>query len=301
MSIYANHLFEPGTKNNSWAHLFEYIKEGDRVLDVGCSTGYFGEALIHLKKCEVWGVDIDKGDIEEAKKRLSKAFILDINDTKAYEKLGKFDVIIFADVLEHLIDPRTTLRNIKALLRPEGKVIFSLPHMAHSSVRLDLLAGKFPYKNRGLLDNTHLHFYDMDEAKSIFYDAGYDIKQIDPVIAKYTQEILREKLKDTGITPTKRFQEYLSETNGDIFQIVGYAQSSTKKNPSRLNRDYVMPQDEMYEQIVHLQDSGRVLEEENNRLKSELNSLRGSASWKITKPLRAAKTVVNKAKKKKQQ
>lgn len=290
MSIYANHLFEPGTKNNSWAHLYEYVSDGDRVLDVGCSTGHFGEALIHLKHCEVWGVDIDKADISEAKKRLTEALVLDVNDTKTYDKLGKFDVVIFADVLEHLVDPRATLHNVKKLLKPKGRVIFSIPHMAHTSVRLDLLQGKFPYKNRGLLDNTHLHFYDIEEVQSIFNDAAYQIVKLDPVISKYPSSLLKEKLKDTGINATKKLEEYFSNTNGDIFQIVGYAQPDKKKTRhARRDREYTMPQDEMYAFINQLQT-------ENQTLRSQLDETLQSTSWKVTEPLRKTSAMAKKMK-----
>jgi len=280
MSIYANHLFEPGTKNNSWAHLYEYVKKGDRVLDIGCSTGYFGEALMHLKQCEVWGVDIDEADIREAGKRLTNALVLDINDTRTYSKLGTFDVIIFADVIEHLIDPRTTLKSVKKLLNPAGKVIFSIPHMAHSSVRIDLLKGKFPYKNRGLLDNTHLHFYDMDETESVFTESGYTITQLDPVIARYPRGVMAEKLAGTGIDATKKLETYFTETDGDIFQIVGCAQPRSKKTVVPLRDvDYVMPQDEMYNFIQRL-------EQENTQLRHQLEQTYASVSWRLTRPLR---------------
>lgn len=292
MSIYANHLFEPGTRNNSWAHLYEYINSGDRVLDVGCSTGRFGEALIHLKRCEVWGVDIDNSDIKEAEKRLNEALVLDINDTGQYKKLGKFDVIIFADVLEHLTEPRVTLKNVKKLLKPKGKIAFSIPHMAHTSVRIDIFKGKFPYKNRGLLDNTHLHFYDLDEIDSIFNDSGYTIERIDPVISKYPLSSLREKLQNTGIVVNKRLERYLSETGGDIFQVVGCAKpQSNKSGLVGREREYIMPQDEMYESIVKLQ-------EENQALRSKLDETLQSTSWKVTKPLRKTSAIAKKIKRK---
>jgi len=280
MSIYANHLFKPGTKNNSWAHLYEYINDGDRILDVGCSTGHFGEALMHLKHCEVWGVDVNKDDIKEASKRLTSALVLDINDTKTYAKLGLFDVIIFADVLEHLIDPRATLKHVKELLTPKGRLLFSIPHMAHSSVRLDLLQGRFPYKNRGLLDSTHLHFYDLNEVARLFDESSYVIKHTDPVVSQLPYGLIKEKLKGTGISPTKAIEQYFTETNGDIFQIVGYAQPRKGKAAAiHYDMNYVMPQDEIREFVTKLQN-------ENELLKKQLNEVLSGTSWKITKPLR---------------
>lgn len=290
MSIYANHLFMPGAKNNSWSHLYEYVNDGDRVLDVGCSTGRFGEALVHLKGCNVTGIDIDQADIKEAATRITKALVLDINDTATYPRLGKFDVIIFADVLEHLVDPRTTLLSAKKLLTPKGRIIFSIPNMAHSSVRLDLLQGNFPYKERGLLDNTHLHFYDMDEAMSIFTDSGYTINAIDPVISKYPYELMKQKLSGTGVRISRDLENYLRDTNGDVFQIVGSARVETKKTtPRKKNRNYVMPQDEMYEYINKLQA-------EKANLERRLAEVFQSSSWKATAPLRKVKAALKKRK-----
>lgn len=246
MSHYSNHLFTPGTRNNSWAHLFEYISEGDRVLDVGCSSGNFGEALIQLKSCEVIGLDLDEADIKTAKTKLTKAIIGDINDTKIYAQLGTFDALIFADVVEHLANPRETLKLVKKLLKKDGKLLFSIPHMGHSSVRLDLLAGKFPYKERGLLDKTHLHFYDKAEFESVFMDAGYDIAKNEPVIALYPTTLFKEKMEKLGIPYSKKFESLLKETDGDLFQFVGYAVPSQKPRKKQSISPYVMPQDEVY-------------------------------------------------------
>ena len=200
MSQYSNHLFEPGSKNNSWSHLYDYISEGDNVLDVGCSSGNFGEVLIKLKNCTVTGIDLDRADIDKASKKLTKAIIGDINDESMRKKLGTYDIIIFADVIEHLPDPRETLKNIKGLLSKNGKIIFSIPHMAHISVRIDLLAGSFPYKNRGLLDKTHFHFYDQNELVSVFADAGYKISNYNPVISRYPRELIKDKLQKNGLS-----------------------------------------------------------------------------------------------------
>jgi 2-polyprenyl-3-methyl-5-hydroxy-6-metoxy-1,4-benzoquinol methylase len=114
--------------------------------------------LIKLKNCHVTGIDLEKSDVDTASKKLNKAIVGDINDEKLINKLDRYDIIIFADVIEHLPNPSNTLKNIKNLLKDNGMIIFSIPHMAHVSVRIDLLNGKFPYSNRGLLDKTHFIF-----------------------------------------------------------------------------------------------------------------------------------------------
>ena len=299
MSQYSKHLFTPDTENNSWSHLSKYIKDNDRVLDVGCSSGNFGESLIRLKKCEVIGIDIDPKDILLAKKVLTKALKLDINNTKNYKLLGKFDVIIFADVIEHLIDPRETLRKVKVLLKNDGKIIFSIPNMAHISVRLQLLDGLFPYKNSGLLDKTHLHFYDREEVDTVFADAGYNIGDMNPVISKITKGQCASYLKRVGLVYSDSFEKYVENTSGYIFQFVGMSQVANKDLKPKRDITYKMPQDELFKlaqsyenKVQHTEVEIIKLEQDINNMRDELNFIKNSISWKLTKPLRAIKKII---------
>lgn len=300
MSQYGDHPFDLESSNNSWSHLYAYIKDGDRVLDVGCSTGSFGAALKDLKNCEVVGIDIDDADIREAKKKLDKALVMDINSKEALS-LGKFNVIIFADVLEHLVDPRETLVNIKGLLKNDGRVLFSLPHMAHMSVRLELMSGAFPYKETGLLDRTHLHFYDKQELEGIFEDAGYNIKNMNPVISEYPPRLIAKKLKKMGLKYTDEFGKYLSSTHGNLFQFVGFAElSNTKKRATHKNLKYVMPQDEVKKYADSILAENKRLWEEGERLKKEMIVLQReielsrSKRERFKKPLKTMKEVAHK-------
>ena len=72
---------------------------------------------------------------------------------------SQFDYIIFADVLEHLQDPTTVLKDCQGLLNHHGEIIISIPNVAHFSNRLGLLFGIWNYGARGILDKTHLRFY----------------------------------------------------------------------------------------------------------------------------------------------
>lgn len=296
MSHYSNHLFTPGSVNNSWSHLYDYISEGDEVLDVGCSSGNFGEVLIQLKNCTVTGIDLDKKDITEAKKKLNKAIVGDINDISLIAKLGKYDIIIFADVLEHLTDPRQTLENVKQLLKPNGQVLFSIPHMGHMSVRLGLMTGKFNYADRGLLDRTHLHFYDKDEVEAIFNDADYRIKEVRPVISRYTSDMINQKLRDMGLRSSKEFVKYLDNSSGDIFQFIGTAtpaKTSQKKHVRKIK--YIMPQDEIYQHAQAVLKDNAELNATVQRLMDENKSLE-LKTISNTKPLRAVKKIARIAK-----
>jgi 2-polyprenyl-3-methyl-5-hydroxy-6-metoxy-1,4-benzoquinol methylase len=281
MSVYADHNFNLGSQNNSWAHLYELIPEGSRVLDVGCSTAAFGKVLIENKKCDVTGIDLDETDITEARKNIGKALVMDINSDEA-SKLGKFDVIIFADVLEHLIDPRATLERLKRdMINKGGVILFSIPHMAHTSVRLQLLKGTFDYKERGLLDRTHLHFYDQHEVESMFADAGYQVIVMRPTISEYPKQMVEAKLTEVGLKTTPRFYDMLKQTNGSIFQFIGAAKPITAKTAIKRSLEYIMPHDEILEynkaildENKQLHDEAQKLHHENLRLASNIEQIK---------------------------
>ncbi|HEU5188010.1 MAG TPA: class I SAM-dependent methyltransferase, partial [Candidatus Saccharimonadales bacterium] len=198
MSHYTNNLFDAKSKNNSWVHLFDFVPKDSRVLDVGCSSGNFGEVLINEKQCEVVGLDIDVPDIAEAGKKLTAAYVRNIEQEDIAD-LGTFDVVMFVDVLEHLLDPIAALEKVKKQLKKGGRVAFSIPNMAHISVRLQLLEGFFEYTPIGVLDRTHLHYYDELEVKQIFNQSGFAIKEINPTTWTYPISVLSERFLQMGL------------------------------------------------------------------------------------------------------
>lgn len=247
MSNYTNNLFDPKVKNNSWVHLYDYVPEGSRVLDVGCSSGNFGEVLIHEKKCKVIGLDIDAPDIKLAKEHLTDAFVRNIEHDDISD-LGKFDIVIFADVLEHLLDPITALNKVKGILAPKGKILFSIPNMAHISIRLMLLKGFFEYTPIGVLDRTHLHYYDEFEVEHIFTGAQLKIEEINAVTKPYPKSKISEELGGMGLAVAdEKFFDRINESKGQVFQFVGYAIPSDGKVEERQRPiRYRLPPEELH-------------------------------------------------------
>ncbi|CAN5206280.1 hypothetical protein BH09ACT1_BH09ACT1_02230 [soil metagenome] len=267
LSPYAKHSFVEGTSNNSWSNMYRFIPDGTRVLDVGCSTGNFGQALEEFKQCTVVGVDLNEADIEEAKTKLSAAFVLDILDSEARKSLGVFDVVVFGDVIEHLPDPRAVLRAVHELLAEGGSIVYSIPHMGHASVRMDLMDGRFPYTEIGLLDKTHLHFYDRTEVRSVFADSGYEIADELPTVSSYPEQWIATRLKGMGLVPSPEYFAMLASTDAHIFQFIGIAfPNATIATSPRPVAAEMMPQDE-----ILLRTNELIVE--NNRLEAQLREL----------------------------
>jgi len=292
MSNYTNNLFDPKEKNNSWSQLYKYVPEGSKVLDIGCSSGNFGHVLINEKQCQVTGVDIDKEDVARAKKVLTHAFVRNV-ERDSLSDLGKFDVIIFADVLEHLLDPVSALNKVKLLLKPKGRIVFSIPNMAHVSIRLMLLKGFFEYMPIGVLDRTHVHYYDEVEVKHLFAEASLKIAEISPATWPYTQSKVSEELYNMGLgVLDEKFYGLLEDTKAHVWQFVGYATPTKAKiKVEERSFRYRMPPEELRLTL-------EARERELKTIGSELQKLR-SENQRLTEilhnPLKhAARKVVHK-------
>jgi 2-polyprenyl-3-methyl-5-hydroxy-6-metoxy-1,4-benzoquinol methylase len=130
---------------------------GRRLLDVGAADGFLAE---HLTKqgWEVTGLESNSESASLARGRCHEIVTCDLNHTIPSLK-GTFDMILYGDVLEHLLSPEQVLRKLDRYLAPKGEVIISVPNIAYFWIRLTLLVGRFDYGKRGILDHTHLHFF----------------------------------------------------------------------------------------------------------------------------------------------
>lgn len=147
--------------NDSLVKIYNLVRENSSVLDVGCAIGVLGAKLIQLKNCTVVGLDYNEKSVAEAKKVLTKAYKVDVTSKEDLNviKDEKFDYIIFADILEHLVEPLEVLKYFKNFLNEGGEIISSIPNIAHGSMRYMLMEGDFAYTEEGLLDKTHLKFF----------------------------------------------------------------------------------------------------------------------------------------------
>jgi SAM-dependent methyltransferase len=141
--------------SHSWA-IGEALKlaPSSRVLDIGAGSGPLGKALAEAGFQELYAVEID-APARDAIRGIYRRVEADLSAYAAEH----FDLILILDVLEHLADPAAILRRAAALLNPRGRLLISVPNIAHWSVRIPLIFGKFRYTERGILDKTHLQFF----------------------------------------------------------------------------------------------------------------------------------------------
>jgi SAM-dependent methyltransferase len=91
---------------------------------------------------------------------------------------GRFDYILCADVIEHLLENAKVLTQLRSLLKPGGRLIVSVPNSGNFYFRAVILAGRFPHDEKGLFDRTHIHFHVWSGWRDLFLQSGYNIASV---------------------------------------------------------------------------------------------------------------------------
>jgi methionine biosynthesis protein MetW len=157
----------------------QFFDNGETVLDVGCGPGYLAEYLTVQKDCTVVGVEQDPRLAEIARRVCAEVHEVNL-ETEGLRKIqGKFTAIFFGDVIEHVRNAPELLRHASELLEVGGRVIVSTPNFVHIKNRVRVLFGTFEYRDAGLLDRTHVHFYTKRTLYGLLEEAGYRIVRTD--------------------------------------------------------------------------------------------------------------------------
>ena len=162
--------------------LLDWVGNGKRVLEVGCSTGFMSRLMVE-RNCVVTGIEVDAEAAERARRYCEGVHVLDLNGCDWIKSIHKkaFDVVLLGDVLEHLADPARVLRQVGDVLSTEGSLVISLPNVVHWATRFKVLMGQFDYQPWGTLDHTHLRFFTLKTARELIESAGYRIIRFHPV------------------------------------------------------------------------------------------------------------------------
>jgi predicted TPR repeat methyltransferase len=152
-----------------------HVNCGGTLIDLGAAGGELGQAVRrHFDRTFGFEYDIDR--IGELHGRFDEVVITDLETVRCLP--GNVDAVVLADILEHLRDPSILLACVRQSLTPAGFVFISVPNIANITVRLGLLFGIFEYRERGILDSTHLRFYTMRTIKREVENAGFRIVAI---------------------------------------------------------------------------------------------------------------------------
>ncbi|MBF0153292.1 MAG: class I SAM-dependent methyltransferase [Magnetococcales bacterium] len=179
-----------------------------RVLDVGCGAGLLGKTLKERGVKHVVGVELDPAAAQMARQHLDAVYTGDVASMPLELSPGEFDTMVFADVLEHLVDPTATLMRLKPFLAPHGVIITSIPNVRYYAMLNHVVEGNWTYAESGILDRTHLRFFTIREMVNMLKAAGFNLigvyenmnqQYFDMQPTSYPAEFSNGRLRITGL------------------------------------------------------------------------------------------------------
>jgi glycosyltransferase involved in cell wall biosynthesis len=153
-------------------------KPPSKILDLGCSSGLLSERLVEMGH-HVTGVDVM--EITGVAERTNDFVKADLNDGIPAEVGTGFDIVLAADVLEHLVNPGHLMSQVRDVLSPDGTALFCVPNIAHWYPRTRSTLGMFDYDQRGILDSTHLRFFTRRSIRKLVERQGFTVRRIESV------------------------------------------------------------------------------------------------------------------------
>jgi len=177
--IYRREIKSDG--DDTLSRIIKYLNPNSTVLELGPATGYLTEYMQKNLNCSVDCVELSPEMAKIAEQYCRYMLVADLDKTDLQEHFEKksYDYIIAADVLEHLKETEKRLTECRSLLKKNGKLIISVPNIAHASVISSLLKGKFEYTDEGLLDRTHLLFFTRKSIIALLEQSGFSVEKIE--------------------------------------------------------------------------------------------------------------------------
>lgn len=203
--------------------LLQYVADGSDVLDIGCSSGYLA-AQLEQHGCSVVGIELDPVDAAAARAHCNLVIEGDVEhlDLSMHMQGRTFDAIILGDVLEHLRAPERVLQRVQSVLRRGGRIVVSIPNVAHLSIRLQLLLGGFWYSRVGLLDETHIRFFTFESFSALARESGLAVLSMTRIEEPANPDLWAEvterlRLSTEGVATLR---EFLRQPSASTFQYV---------------------------------------------------------------------------------
>lgn len=283
-----DYQFDPNDESTA-ARICRLVGHDHDVLELGCAAGAMSAVLTGHYGCRVTGVEYDAAAAAQAALHAQSVHVASLEDPDWLGVLAgrRFDTVLAADVLEHLRDPAACLRQLHDVLPEGGRLVVSVPNIAHGGVLASLLCGEFDYCDVGLLDRTHVHFFTPASLGRMLRENGFSVEHETaaeagawhPEFARYWQRLpapLREWL-ERG--PSAR-----------AYQAIMVARrTDTPGEPGMRDAESVHGRwlSELPLEDAAIKGELAQLERRLHDLDGRLRRMEASLSWRVTAPLRA--------------
>lgn len=148
-----------------------------RVLDIGCGAGRSGAWLKARGATRIVGIEVDPVSAEVARSVYDEVHVASVES--ALSTIDEpFDLILCADVLEHLVDPWSVVRRLRERAISETTLAVSIPNIRNLGALRHIAFGDgFAYETEGIFDQTHLRFFTRANARSLLAEGGWRIER----------------------------------------------------------------------------------------------------------------------------
>jgi methionine biosynthesis protein MetW len=163
------------------AHALRLLPEGGAALDLGCASGGL-LALLRPRAGHLAGLELSATAARAAAAVGDQVVQGALEDAELPFAADGFDLVVLADVLEHLADPAAALRRAVGWCRPGGAILVSVPNVAHWSARLALARGRWPQEDSGTFDSSHLRWFTRASLADLLASAGLVDVELDAIV-----------------------------------------------------------------------------------------------------------------------
>ncbi|MEH2374711.1 class I SAM-dependent methyltransferase [Nostoc sp.] len=145
-----------------------------RILDIGCGNGSLSNLIAH-QGYEVVGIEESESGVKLANQTFPNCrFIEGTIYNLPYAQLGeKFDIVIAAEVIEHLFYPKELLRNAKKCLKQNGRLIITTPYHGYLKNLMLAVSGKMDKHFTTLWDGGHIKFFSVATMTALLETEDY--------------------------------------------------------------------------------------------------------------------------------
>jgi 2-polyprenyl-3-methyl-5-hydroxy-6-metoxy-1,4-benzoquinol methylase len=152
------------------------------VLEIGCGQGEFGRLVKRNHDIKYTGIEYDPKSASIAEQYLDLVLSGDVFEQLPNLPENSYDLIICNDVLEHIAVPEILLQNLKGKMKPDSRLVCSIPNFRVLNNLMHILLSKdFEYDEWGIRDKTHVRFFTRKSILRLFKDNGFVIEKIEGI------------------------------------------------------------------------------------------------------------------------